>query len=407
MNQTDSTACRYCAGDTEHVTTLQLPVPNKYCASREMARAMERREHILTRCTACGSFALANVPFTPDELFTGEYAFAPVSESWHAHCVELARYVKARLPQNAPNARGVIYDIGGNDGALASVLYPVCDRVAVVIDPSDVAPFQNGIHFPKRKGFFGESMARDLLRGGDKMADGITATNVLAHVPNPLDFMRGVKTLLAEKGVAVFEFPAGEIFGDEVLFDLLYAEHIGYITQTGFIELAHRAGLRIVDLVLTASHGGSIRATVTHGSAPAEHATKKPGRPHVNFAEVMAGKLSGLAKKLTGKKIIGFGSAAKSVVVNSCLSEHLTAVPLFILDETPAKIGKFQPGSGARILPLPGTFFEAMTADEKLAHELLQTADVCVNYAWNYRDEVREKLARAGFRGEIVTVHDF
>lgn len=400
--------CRYCAGEIEHVTTLVLPVPNKYFTTREAARSAERRPHKLMRCAACGSFALADSPFTPEELFAGEYAFVPVGASWRSHCVELARSVKAFLPENGPNERGVVYDIGGNDGALSSVLYRVCDRMTVVIDPSDVSPFQDGIHWPKRKGFFGEAFAREMLRNGDRMADGITATNVLAHVPNPLDFMRGVKTLLAPGGVAVFEFPAGEIFGEQVLFDLLYAEHIGYITQNGFIALAHRAGLRVAGLELTATHGGSVRAFARHGDAPAERSL--PAAPAVNFAHIAARKLLGLAEKLKGKKIIGFGSAAKSVVVNACYFEGTSeahAVPQFIIDETPAKVGRFQPGSGAKILPLPGTYFEAMQPDEKLAHELLQTADVCINYAWNYKDEVRDKLARAGFKGEIITVHDF
>lgn len=402
--------CRYCAGQTEPVTSLNLPAPNKYFTTRETARAAERRPHKLTRCAACGSFALDGSPFTPDELFAGDYAFVPVGASWRAHCVELARSVKAMLPDNTPNERGTIYDIGGNDGALASILYRVCDRMTVVVDPSDVAPFQDGIHWPKRKGFFGEAFARELLRNGDRMADGITATNVLAHVPNPLDFMRGVKTLLAPDGVAVFEFPAGEVFGEQTLFDLLYAEHIGYITQNGFIALAHRAGLRVVSLEMTPVHGGSVRAFVRHGDAPVERSL--PAAPAVNFAHVTARKLLGLAEKLKGKKIIGFGSAAKSVVVNACYfggESEAHTVPMFIIDETPAKVGKFQPGSGAKILPLPhpDSYFEGMSDSEKLADELLRSADVCVNYAWNYRDEVRDKLARAGFRGEIVTVHDF
>ena len=388
--------------------TFSLPVPNKYFTTREAARVAERRPHELVSCDTCGSFSLANTPFTPEELFAGAYAFAPVSVSWRAHCVELARFVCERLPANEPNNRGVVYDIGGNDGALSSALYHVCGRLSVVIDPSDVAPFQDGVHWPKRKGFFGESFARQLLRDGERLADGITATNVLAHVPDPLDFMRGVKTLLAPDGVAVFEFPDGDKLGQNVLFDLVYAEHIGYITLPGLEKLAERAGLHLVDAIYTDTHGGSWRAVVKHQRAGAWiHAERV--RPKFAFSEVVALKLLRMADYLKGKKIIGFGSAAKSVVVNCCLADDSHAVPMFIIDETPAKIGRFQPGSGAKILPMPkpGAYFESMTDDEKLTLELLQTADVCVNYAWNYPDEVANKLHAAGFKGEIVTVHVF
>lgn len=406
MYTIENPKCRYCGADAKHVMTFSLPAPNKYFSTYESAKAAERRPHELVSCDTCGSFSLANTPFTPDELFAGAYAFVPLSASWRAHCVELARYVKELLPTNEPNARGVVYDIGGNDGALAAALYRVCDRQAIVIDPSDVAPFQDGVHWPKRKGFFGEAFARDLLHNGERLADAITATNVLAHVPDPLDFMRGVKTLLAPDGVAVFEFPDGATLGNHVLFDLVYAEHIGYITLAGVQALAERAGLFLTGAQYIDAHGGSWRVQVTH---------KEYGRwvhaeiekPKFNFAEVVALKLLRLADYVKGKKIIGFGSAAKSVVVNACLADDSLAIPNFIIDQTPAKIGKFQPGSGAKILPLPNTYFEAMTDDEKLASTLLQTADVCINYAWNYADEVRDKLTRAGFKGEIVTVHDF
>lgn len=386
--------------------TLSLPAPNKYFPTREAAREADRRPHELAHCTSCGSYFLANTPFTPDELFAGAYAFVPLSVSWRNHCVDLARAVKEELPENEPNARGIVYDIGGNDGALASILYRVCDRKVCVIDPSDVAPVQDGVHWPKRKGFFGESFAREMLREGESLADGITATNVLAHVPDPFDFMRGVKTLLAPEGVAVFEFPDGEVFACGVLFDTVYAEHIGNITFRGFEALAKRAGLMVHKVMFPDVHGGSLRIFVKHHT-PVSVFFQPTENRQLDFAQVTALKLLRMADYLKGKKIIGFGSAAKSVVVNACLADDSHAIPMFIIDETPAKIGRYQPGSGAKVLPLPNTYFEALQPDEKLAHELLTTADVCINYAWNYRDEVRDKLARAGFRGEIVTVHDF
>ena len=73
--------CRYCAGELKPVTTLFLPIPNKYFASREEARAALRMPHALAACTACGSHSLTNTPFTPDELFAGNYAFLPVGKS--------------------------------------------------------------------------------------------------------------------------------------------------------------------------------------------------------------------------------------------------------------------------------------------------------------------------------------
>lgn len=396
----DKTICRYCGGEAQKVATFNLPIPNKYFPTYEEARAAERRPHELAGCETCGSYSLMNVPFTAEELFSGQYAFTPVSSSWRNHCVELARSIKDRVVRDG----GYVYDIGGNDGLLASILYRIIGGPVLVVDPSDVKTIQEGTHWPKRKGFFGEEFARQLLVNGDSRADVITATNVLAHVPDPLDFMRGVKILLAANGLAIFEFPDGGIFADGILFDTLYAEHMGYITMHGIVALTERAGLAVSDIQFPDVHGGSLRVFIRHSApgkwAHAEHRQEKAFMPETAL------KLLNLASRLKGKKIIGFGSAAKSVVVNSLFADDSDAVPRFIIDETPAKIGKFQPGSGAKILPLPTDYHEALSPEGKLANELLREAEICINYAWNYRDEVREKLAKAGFKGEIVTVHD-
>ncbi len=72
------------------------------------------------------------------------------------------------------------------------------------INIARVAEEEHGI--PTICDFFGEQLAQQLRAEGYR-ADVIHANNVLAHVPDLNGFVRGLRTLLKDDGVAVIEVP--------------------------------------------------------------------------------------------------------------------------------------------------------------------------------------------------------
>ena len=86
-----------------------------------------------------------------------------------------------------------------------------------------------------------------------------------------------------------------------------------------------------------------------------------------------------LGYKLNNKKIIGFGSTAKSnTLLNFCKIDN-TLIDC-IIDENPLKQGLYTPGSNIPIVPI-----------EQL-NELLGSETVIVVLAWNFFDEISKRI---------------
>ena len=80
--------------------------------------------------------------------------------------------------------------------------------------------------------------------------------------------------------------------------------------------------------------------------------------------------------QMQGKKLIGFGAAAKgTVLLNYCGINFLN----YIVDGTPYKQGKFVPGVNIPIYP-----------ESKLLEE--KPGTVVLILAWNFKEEIMEKL---------------
>src|SRR5581483_1363612 len=111
--------------------------------------------------------------------------------------------------------------------------------------------------------FFGEEMAQDLASKG-QFADLLVGNNVLAHVPDLSNFVRGLKILLSDRGVITLEFPHLMRLVEEHQFDTIYHEHVFYFSLMAVQRLFDRHGLIVFDVEELPTHGGSLRIYVRH-----------------------------------------------------------------------------------------------------------------------------------------------
>ena len=58
----------------------------------------------------------------------------------------------------------------------------------------------------------------------------IVALNVIAHVPNLNDVLKGIYNLINENGIVIFEFPYLKNLIEKVQFDTIYHEHFSYFS---------------------------------------------------------------------------------------------------------------------------------------------------------------------------------
>ena len=85
------------------------------------------------------------------------------------------------------------------------------------------------------------------------------ANNVLAHVPDMIDFLKGIEICLKNTGCVTIEFPHVEnlVLGNQ--FDTIYHEHYSYIGVISLQNAAIKCGMEIFRVEELETHGGSVR----------------------------------------------------------------------------------------------------------------------------------------------------
>jgi hypothetical protein len=238
-------------------------------------------------------------------------------------------------------------------------------------------------------------MAVRLAKEG-RLADLMIANNVLAHVPNINDFVKGFSILLKPQGVATFEFPHLLNLLKFTQFDTIYHEHYSYLSLIAVQSIFELNGLSIFEVEELTTHGGSLRIFVQHSDAgkqqisPAVRSLKNKenlaGVNTLNYYKDFQFKVEKvkidfldflIQAKKNGKKIIAYGAAAKGNTMMNFAGIHNDLIG-FIVDKNPAKQGKYMPGSRIPIMA------EKWIKDER--------PDYVVILPWNLKKEVIRQL---------------
>lgn len=149
-----------------------------------------------------------------------------------------------------------IADVGCNDGSFLDLAAEHGFTLRLGVEPSRMlADFcsQSG-HATVCTLFCTESV-QSILEDHER-ADILFARHVLEHVPDPVDFLNGLRMMLAPGGFLFLECPDAR----GILFDLLghelWDEHLGYYTETTLRLLMARCGFRVVDFRTEPHRGG-------------------------------------------------------------------------------------------------------------------------------------------------------
>lgn len=281
-----------------------------------------------------------------------------------------------------PEAKTVL-DIACNDGAQLDA-FKSLGLLTYGIDPAEnLLPISKGKGHNVHCGMFPDPKQLKLSY------DIITAQNVVAHVPNPLEFLKGCKEIMHDGSyLFVATSQANMIKGVE--FDTIYHEHISYFNTESMSRLCKRAGLHLVDVFTHSIHGTSyIFVIKRHPEVdPVKqriYQEEKAGlyekETYKEWVEACKVKAS-LTKteiedyRKQGYKIIGCGAAAKGITF---LNMTQTKVD-FIVDTTPAKWY----GEAAGVPIYPFEYLRTIT-DEKCLYIVL---------AWNFEIEIKENILK-------------
>ena len=104
----------------------------------------------------------------------------------------------------------------------------------------------------------------------------ISAANVICHIPNLNSLIKGIKFLLNDKGIFVFEEPYLGSMYDKGSYDQIYDEHIFIFSVTSILKIFKLHNLDLVDAIPQKTHGGSMRYVIAkRGSYKIKNNVKK------------------------------------------------------------------------------------------------------------------------------------
>jgi SAM-dependent methyltransferase len=386
--------CRHCASALQHVFVdlATAPPVNAYLSQ---AGLLQPEKHYPLRVLVCDRCWLVQAEDYPSaqELFTSDYAyFSSTSRSWLDHSKAFVDHVVGRF-ELGPKSR--VVEVAANDGYL---LQFIRERgiPCYGIEPTHstaMAARAKGIEIVEQ--FFGEDLARNLGEKGQQ-ADLTVANNVLAHVPDINDFVKGFATLLKPDGVASFEFPHLLNLVGEYQFDTIYHEHYSYLSLTAVERIFSANGLRIFDVEKVPTHGGSLRVFAQRadtGKRPPSAAVRDVLRqeadagvsslPYYQGFQAKADTVKNdflrylLQAKAAGLKVAGYGAAAKGTTLLNYAGVRSDLLP-YVVDRAEAKQGKFLPGSRIPIV-----------SEDHLRNDRPHRVIIL---PWNLKNEVMQQL---------------
>jgi SAM-dependent methyltransferase len=385
--------CRFC---NEPLTKIfvdlgESPLSNAFL-KKEMLDDVEKKYPLCAY--VCENCLLVQLPEfeKPENIFEDYAYFSSYSSTWLQHA---ENYVNMMIEKFGFNKNNLVVEIASNDGYLLQFFKEKNIPVLGIEPAINVAKVAKDKGISTITKFFNADTANE-LKMEDRQADLIVGNNVLAHVPNLNDFVKGLKILLKPSGIITLEFPHLLQLIQKNQFDTIYHEHFSYFSLFTANKIFSFHELRIFDVEEISTHGGSLRIYVKHSEL--ENITinervsillekeKKYGLDNIftytNFskrveqAKVKLQEFFHSAKR-SGKKIACYGAAAKgNTLLNYC--EIGNNFIDYVVDKNPYKQGLF----------LPGTHIAIKNPDE-----IQKTKpDYLVIIPWNLKDEIMEQM---------------
>lgn len=387
--------CRFCKTELSQVfiDLVNSPTSNSFLTKEQLN---EPEVFYPLKTFTCPKCFLVQVDEykKSDAIFNSDYVyFSSYSTSWLKHA---KAYTEKMIDRFGYNEASKVVEIASNDGYLLQ--YFLEKKVSVL----GIEPTANTAEVAKGKGietvvdFFGVRLAKELTAKGIR-ANLLLGNNVLAHVPDIVDFVGGMKILLAPDGVITMEFPHLMQLVDNNQFDTIYHEHFSYLSFYTVQQIFAAAGLEMFDVEEIPTHGGSLRIYAHHKEDSTKSVTanvqtlldkeKNKGMQALAYYDNFQQKALKVkmdlmdflvTQKRAGKKVAAYGAAAKgNTLLNYCgIKDDLID---YVVDANPHKQNKF----------LPASHIPVLAPDHLKNHK----PDFVLILPWNIKDEITQQLA--------------
>jgi 2-polyprenyl-3-methyl-5-hydroxy-6-metoxy-1,4-benzoquinol methylase len=385
--------CRFC-NESLKISFIDLgltPLSNSFLKEQDLKKKEKLYPLHAYICEKCLLVQLEEFE-KPEHIFS-EYAyFSSYSRTWLEHVKKYSELMISKLKLNESSQ---VIEIASNDGYLLQFFKNKKIPVLGIEPALNVAKVAQEKNISTISKFFGTKTAKELANK-EIFADLLLGNNVLAHVPDVNDFVKGMKIILKNQGVITMEFPHILQLIKNNQFDTIYHEHFSYFSFHTVQKIFSQHKLRIFDVEELSTHGGSLRIYAKHEEDKTKAITDNVeilNQKEMEFGcnniekytkfQVKIDKIKDDLKnffeqaKNEKKKIIGYGAPAKgNTLLNYCKCDN--NLMEFTVDISKHKQGLF----------LPGTHIPIFNPDK------IKDAkpDYVFILPWNLRNEIMTQL---------------
>lgn len=390
-------SCRICS--SKKITEF-LDLGDQPFANSLLKKIGEKEKFYPLSLSFCGNCSLVQLNETanPKELFSNYVWVTSISKIAREYAKVFFKDIKARIKKTK---KDYILEIASNDGTFLLPFMRAGYKVLGVDSAKNIARLARKNGVPTRCEFFGIDSANKIQKKYG-LAKVIIARNVLPHVANIHDFVKGISKCLSRDGLLVLEVHYAKKIHEDLHYDSIYHEHLCYFTLKSLEKLLNQYNLFIKDLGVSPISGGSLVIYAKKGKVKELKVVKKYRKAEEkikvntlksweNFAnkiKLHKEKLLKILVKNNGKNLVGYGASARSSTMLNYCNIDSKLIPI-IADGNPLKQGSYT--AGTHIL---------IESPDKV---MKRNPSVVVILAWNFGKEIIKILKeKYKFKGKLV-----
>jgi 2-polyprenyl-3-methyl-5-hydroxy-6-metoxy-1,4-benzoquinol methylase len=348
----------------------------------------------LKACKICGHGQQGF--FVRPEIIFNNYIYASgTSNTLKKYFSWLASQIKNNSKKNE-----LLLEIGSNDGSFLLQLKKKG------LDGTGIDPATKMVKLAKNKGIHAiDGYWPDSFKNNQKLRKlkkykFVLAQNVLAHTPDPYNFIYELRKVLNREGFLIIQTSQAEMLS-KGQFDTIYHEHYSFFSEKSIIKLLDRTGFEVTNQILVNIHGVSLLTVARFKNSHKkkfiienknffiknilknkyqDESYSSNISKYKKFKELVKSNIYETKKIIKNYKnknylIVFVGAAAKALTYM-----YISNIkPNLIIDESKFKIGKKEP-KGRYVI-------NSLHALVKLKKPVL-----CVITAWNFFDELKKKI---------------
>lgn len=356
--------CRLCGSNNFEFALKLSPTPlaDSYIKKERLNEEQKLYPLDLMLCKKCGLSQILDV--VNPEIIYRDYIYVTTSSMGLSdHFKGYAEHVIKKL---GIKKESLVADIGSNDGTLLRHFKESGMKVLGIEPSVETAKHATEQGIETLPEFFSEVLSRKIVKEKGRVAL-VTINNLFANVDDLIDMTKGIRNILDDDGVFVFEsfYLSDQI--KNMVFDFTYHEHLSYFSLKPLKYFFEKYDLELFDVERVPTKGGSLRYFVQHkcGKKNRSHYVQelidqeielglhdvdlfKKFEERINIQKKKSNDLLDSIKR-EGKTIAAFGGSATSttLIYHFGLMDKIE----FIVDDNPVKQNTFSPGCHIPVLP--------------------------------------------------------